>query len=116
MESRKQFCEKCKKKEDDYFLVTLFLMLGNAHWAEGLLKRDGDGGRFHSHKLLAESVGILQVIGEFRLGEVIPANFFIFVGEFEKLFHRQVDLAVRFAECGIEEGETFGFEREADVG
>ncbi|MBR0054275.1 MAG: hypothetical protein IJP65_03095, partial [Bacteroidales bacterium] len=24
MECRKQLCEKCKKKEDDYFLVTLF--------------------------------------------------------------------------------------------
>ena len=23
MECRKQLCEKCKKKEDDYFLVTL---------------------------------------------------------------------------------------------
>ena len=27
MESRKQFCEKCKKKEDDYFLVTLLLKM-----------------------------------------------------------------------------------------
>ena len=25
MECRKQLCEKCKKKEDDYFLVTLLL-------------------------------------------------------------------------------------------
>ncbi|MBR0077395.1 MAG: hypothetical protein IJP72_03245, partial [Bacteroidales bacterium] len=24
MECRKQLCEKCKKKEDDYFLVTLY--------------------------------------------------------------------------------------------
>ena len=24
MECRKQLCEKCKKKEDDYFLVTPF--------------------------------------------------------------------------------------------
>ena len=25
MECRKQLCEKCKKKEDDYFLVTLYI-------------------------------------------------------------------------------------------
>ena len=25
MECRKQLCEKCKKKEDDYFLVTLIV-------------------------------------------------------------------------------------------
>ena len=27
MECRKQLCEKCKKKEDDYFLVTPLLRL-----------------------------------------------------------------------------------------
>ena len=27
MECRKQLCEKCKKKEDDYFLVTLACLL-----------------------------------------------------------------------------------------